>query len=171
MALPAAPRSRDVSNHHCDCLHSLALTPVLISAQPLLPRSRLENIVQRSETIVIAGLGPVGNAVVEALRHAGQPLMLVDRNPKLFETWQDEKDIMLHEGRIEDMEDWLPVLGKRPRAVILTFPIPDTSAVVAKTCDGSMLITVIARSPYIRGIDTPRLPALAIFSATNRPPQ
>jgi CPA2 family monovalent cation:H+ antiporter-2 len=135
---------------------SLAMTPILISgANRFLPRSRLENIVQLSETIVGAGLGPVGNAVVEALRHAGQPLMLVDRNPKLLETWQDEKDILLHEGRIEDMEDWLPVLGKRPRAVILTFPIPDTSAIVAKNLHRvDADLTVIARSPYIRGIDT-----------------
>ena len=123
-------------------------------ARHFLPQSRLDSVVDRDETIVVAGLGPVGNAVVEALKHAGQPLMLVDRNEKLLAPWQGTADVRCHHGRIEDMDDWLPALGKRPRAVILTFPIPDTSALVAQRIlqvDPQMII--IARSPYAATID------------------
>jgi len=73
----------------------------------------------------------------------------VDRNEKLLEPWSESDGIVSHLGRIEDMEDWLPVLGERPQAVILTFPIADTSAVVADRLlrfDPGLLL--IARAPY-----------------------
>nr|MBA2481694.1 cation:proton antiporter [Planctomycetota bacterium] len=71
------------------CL-SLAATPLLITvAVRFLPRSALENIDSTGDTIVIAGLGPVGNTVVEALRDQGHPLLLVDRNRRLLAPWQD----------------------------------------------------------------------------------
>ncbi|MFW5845532.1 MAG: cation:proton antiporter, partial [Planctomycetota bacterium] len=62
------------------CL-SLALTPILILLGiPMLPRSELERIGGRTTTVVVAGLGPVGNTVVSALHNAGIDLLLVDRN-------------------------------------------------------------------------------------------
>jgi len=63
--------------------------------------------------------------------------------------------IKCHEGRIEDMEDWLPELGERPKVVILTFPIADTSAVVAdrlRRMDPNL--TIIARSPFLAQVPT-----------------
>ena len=87
---------------------SLAMTPVLISFASHFCHGLASKKSSSVQKPLIAGLGPVGNSVVEALKHAGQPLMLVDRNPKLLEAWQDEEGVLLHEGRIEDMEDWLP---------------------------------------------------------------
>ena len=137
------------------CL-SLALTPLLISTGTrFLPKSQLSGIMKRGETIVIAGLGPVGNTVVEALHQQDLPLLLVDRNPKLLEPWADTEGISMVQGRIEVMDDWLGQLGERPRVVVLTFPIPDTSAVVAERLRAiDPQLTIIARTPFQRQIPT-----------------
>lgn len=131
------------------CL-SLVLTPALIAvAVRFLPRSVLERIQDTGDTVVVAGLGPVGNTVVESLRDQGHPLLLVDRNRNLLKPWSEASGVRTHVGRIEDMEDWLPVLGHRPALVVLTFPIADTSAVVTsrlRALDPGLVI--IARSPY-----------------------
>lgn len=137
------------------CL-SLTITPFLVMAgRPFLPRSRLADHLKRGETIVVAGLGPVGNTVVESLHSEGIPLLLVDRNTKLLAPWQGTEGIRCIEGRIEQMDDWLPELNERPRVVILTFPIPDTSALVAerlRAIDQSM--TIIARAPFLAQRET-----------------
>jgi hypothetical protein len=86
---------------------------------------------------------------VQTLHKRGIPMMLVDRNPKLLEPWKGHKHILMHQGRIEDMEDWLPILGHRPAAVVLTFPVADASAVVTqrlRAVDPQLLI--IVRVPY-----------------------
>ncbi|MBA2479123.1 MAG: NAD-binding protein, partial [Planctomycetes bacterium] len=131
------------------CL-SLAATPLLITvAVRFLPRSAVESIDSTGDTIVIAGLGPVGNTVVEALRDQGHPLLLVDRNRRLLAPWQDTSGVRCHFGRIEDMDDWLPTIGHRPCLEVLTFPIADTSALVTarlRAMDPELII--IARSPY-----------------------
>ena len=137
------------------CL-SLALTPLLISiATHFLPKSKIDSIVDKGETIVVAGLGPVGNTVVKALHENGQPLMLIDRNEKLLEPWVNTEGITCHQGKIEVMEEWLPILGTKPRIMVLTFPIVDASALVAERLlkvDPELII--IARSPYEAQIDT-----------------
>ncbi|MFW5829835.1 MAG: NAD-binding protein [Planctomycetota bacterium] len=131
------------------CL-SLALTPVLISlAVPLLPRSPLERLSGRSEDIVVAGLGPVGNTVVQALQRAGHRLFLVDRNPKLLAPWQHTERVTCIQAGVEDLESWLPQLGARPRAMVLSFPIADTSALVAERIRKlDRHLPIIARCPY-----------------------
>jgi CPA2 family monovalent cation:H+ antiporter-2 len=132
------------------CCLSLALTPLLVAyAVRFLPRSPLEDIDRTGDTIVVAGLGPVGNTVVESLRDQGHPLLLVDRNRNLLKPWAETPGVRTHLGRIEDMDDWLPVIGERPALVVLTFPIADTSAVVTqrlRALDPQLLI--VARSPY-----------------------
>jgi monovalent cation:H+ antiporter-2, CPA2 family len=129
---------------------SLAATPLLISLSVrFLPRSPIEDIDITGDTIVIAGLGPVGNTVVEALRDQGHPLLLVDRNRRLLAPWQETPGVRCHFGRIEDMDDWLPTIGHRPCLVVLTFPIADASALVTarlRAMDPELII--IARSPY-----------------------
>jgi len=48
----------------------------------------------------------------------------------------------------------MPVLGRRPAAVVLTFPVADTSAVVAarlRAIDPTM--PIVARSPYEAQVD------------------
>ena len=136
------------------CL-SLALTPFLITiATRFLPSSKIDGIVDKGETIVVAGLGPVGNTVVKTLHENGQPLMLVDRNEKLLEPWIHTEGIHTHQGKIEVMEEWLPILGSKPRILVLTFPIVDASALVAERLlkvDPELII--IARSPYEAQID------------------
>jgi len=136
------------------CL-SLALTPILVAiASRLLPGSNLDRVREKGNTIVVAGMGPVGNTVVQTLLDLGQKLFLVDRNPRLLEPWNDVGAVTPHLGKIEEMEDWLPALGERPRAVILTFPIADTSALVAerlRTVDPNLI--VVARSPYASQVD------------------
>jgi monovalent cation:H+ antiporter-2, CPA2 family len=131
------------------CL-SLALTPLLIAiAVPLLPRSPLERIVGRSQKIVIAGLGPVGNTVVSALHETGHELFLVDRNPKLLAPWERTARITCLQAGIEDLESWLPKIGARPRVVVLSFPIADTSALVADRIRKlDPRLPIIARCPY-----------------------
>lgn len=131
------------------CL-SLALTPLLIGlARPLLPRPAHEDIAGRSSAVVVAGLGPVGNTVVNVLHKAGHHLLLVDRNRHLLAPWQDVPHIDCVQGGIENLDSWLPVLGARPRAVILSFPIADTSALVAERLRGNdPELTIIARCPY-----------------------
>ncbi len=131
------------------CL-SLVLTPLLITfSLRFLPRSPLEDVTETGNTIVVAGLGPVGNTVVEALRDQGHPLLLVDRNRHLLRPWEDTPGVRCHLGRIEDMDDWLPAIGHRPSLVVLTFPIADASALVTarlRALDPELII--IARSPY-----------------------
>jgi CPA2 family monovalent cation:H+ antiporter-2 len=131
------------------CL-SLIITPLLVSwAERFLPRSPIEDLPRIGTTIVVAGLGPVGNTVVETLRDQGATLLLVDRNRTLLKRWLNTPGVRTHLGRIEDMDDWLPVLGHRPALVVLTFPIADTSALVTsrlRHLDPSLVI--IARSPY-----------------------
>jgi Kef-type K+ transport system membrane component KefB len=131
------------------CL-SLALTPILIAlGTPLLPRSILERITGRSQTVVVAGLGPVGNTVVQALHDAGADLLLIDRNPKLLEPWANTSGVRCLQGQIEAVEQWLPQLGARPRAVVLAFPIPDTSALVAERLRAhDPELVLVARCPY-----------------------
>lgn len=136
------------------CL-GLAFTPLLTRlAARFLPASVLEQITEHGATIVVAGLGPVGAATVRALAAMGQDLLLVDRNPRLLEGWRTTPGITCHLGRIEDMDDWLPALGHRPALVVLTFPIADTSAAVARrliAIDPDLV--VVARSPYERQVD------------------
>jgi len=131
------------------CL-SLITTPLLVRwAERFLPRSPLADLPKLGTTIVVAGLGPVGNTVVETLREQGASLLLVDRNRTLLARWQNTPGVRTHLGRIEDMDDWLPVLGHRPSLVVLTFPIADTSALVTsrlRQLDPGLVI--IARSPY-----------------------
>jgi CPA2 family monovalent cation:H+ antiporter-2 len=136
------------------CL-SLVATPLLVAwAVRFLPRSPIEGIKRTGDTIVVAGLGPVGNTVVEALRDQGHPLLLVDRNRNLLKPWAEAPGVRTHLGRIEDMEDWLPVLGHRPALVVLTFPIADTSALVtARLRSLDPLLVIIARSPYDGQVD------------------
>ena len=80
--------------------------------------------------------------------------MLVDRNEHLLSPWNNQEHIRCHQGRIEDMEDWLPQLGERPRAVVLTYPIADTSALVAERLNKvDPQPAVIARCQYQSQID------------------
>ena len=114
-----------------------------------LPRSQLDLITEPGETVVVAGLGPVGNTVVQALRSQGLPLLLIDRNEHLLSPWSGDQGIRCHQGRIEDMEDWLPILGHRPALVVLTYPIVDASALVAtRLRDLDPDLVIVARAPY-----------------------
>ena len=146
-------------------MHQLILTTCVLSflcmpgitwlAGRFLPRPRSITIEEHGETVVIAGLGPVGNTVVQTLRAQGLPLMLVDRNQHLLSPWQGVDGIRCHQGRIEDMDDWLPTLGHRPGLVVLTYPIADTSALVAgrlRELDPDLVI--VARAPYEAQIET-----------------
>ncbi len=136
------------------CL-SLAMTPLLINiATRFLPKSNIDQITEKSETIVVGGLGPVGNTIVRALHDSGQSMLLVDRNEKLLAPWQNNERITCHLGKIEEMEEWLPVIGAKPKIVVLTFPIVDASALVAERLlkmDPDLVI--IARSPFESQID------------------
>ena len=131
------------------CL-SLALTPLLMTlASRFLPTTTLDRITESGESVVVAGLGPVGHATVEALRSRGCPLLLVDRNAALLEPWRNVPGVRVHLGKIEDMEDWLPVLGHRPALVVLTYPIADASAIAARrllALDPDL--PIIARAAY-----------------------
>jgi CPA2 family monovalent cation:H+ antiporter-2 len=134
---------------------SFLIMPLLVKAAiPFLPVTRLDQLPATGDTVVVAGLGPVGNTVVETLRSAGLPLLLVDRNDRLLAPWRGVDGITCHRGRIEDMDDWLPRLGHRPGLVVLTFPIADASALVTerlRQLDPSLI--VIARSPFAAQID------------------
>jgi monovalent cation:H+ antiporter-2, CPA2 family len=136
------------------CL-SLAVTPLLVHASTyFLPRSPLDDIVEPGDTVVVAGLGPVGNSVVDTLHRLGYPLLLIDRNDRLLAPWRDTPDVRVHKGRIEHMEEWLPVLGRRPALVVLSFPIADTSALVTsrlRTMDPKL--PIIARAQFSGQID------------------
>ncbi len=136
------------------CL-GLALTPFLtVLAVRFLPRSPLEAVSALGDTVVVAGLGPIGNTVVAALRSRGHPLLLVDRNRRLLDPWEGITGITCHLGRIEDMDDWLPTLGHRPVLVVLTFPIADTSALVARRLhELDPLLVIVARSPFLAQCD------------------
>ncbi len=130
-------------------LSFLAMPLVTWVAGHFLPRTRSDLITDIGETVVVAGLGPVGNTVVQTLRAQGLPLLLVDRNEHLLAPWRGGDGIVCHQGRIEDMDDWLPVLGHRPTVVVLTYPIADASALVAqrlRTLDPRLVI--VARAPY-----------------------
>jgi monovalent cation:H+ antiporter-2, CPA2 family len=135
---------------------SLASAPLLLlAAKPLLPKGGLAVADGRGDTIVVAGLGPVGNSVVGILRDRGHPLLLVDRNERLLAAWQDTPGIRLHRGRIEDLEDWLPILGHRPSLIVLAFPVADTSAIVARRLrQAAPDLVILARAPYQAQIDT-----------------
>lgn len=156
-----ASAARDTLGEYYDliiavsCL-SLALTPLLvILAKPFLPKSRLDEITDKGETIVVGGLGPVGNTIVTTLHDSGHPLLLVDRNAKLLEAWKNTDNVTCHLGRIEEMEEWIPIIGKKPRVVVLTFPIVDASALVAdKLLHMDPHLMIIARSPYESQINT-----------------
>ena len=130
-------------------LSFLAMPGITWLAGRFLPRPASLLISEHGETVVIAGLGPVGNTVVQTLRTQGLPLLLVDRNEHLLASWQDIDGIRCHQGRIEDMDDWLPALGHRPSLVVLTYPIADTSALVAtrlREIDPGLVI--VARATY-----------------------
>jgi CPA2 family monovalent cation:H+ antiporter-2 len=146
-------------------LHQLILTTCVLSflcmpgitwlAGRFLPRPRSRLIEAYGETVVIAGLGPVGNTVVQTLRAQGLPLMLVDRNEHLLSPWQGVDGIRCYQGRIEDMDDWLPTLGHRPGLVVLTYPIADTSALIAgRLRDMDPGLVIVARAPYEAQIAT-----------------
>jgi len=132
--------------------------PLLVRlAARYLPRSNLETITASGATIVVAGLGPVGNTVVETLRDHGHPLFLIDRNRSLLRTWDGSPGVTTHYGRIEDMEEWLPLVGHRPSLVVLTFPIADASAAVARRLrELDPSLTILARSPFEAQIATLR---------------
>ena len=145
-------------------LHQLIMTTCVLSflAMPgitwlagrFLPRPRSRLIEDYGETVVIAGLGPVGNTVVQTLHAQGLPLMLVDRNEHLLTPWQGVEGIRCYQGRIEDMDDWLPTLGHRPGLVVLTYPIADTSALIAgRLREMDPELVIVARAPYEAQID------------------
>lgn len=145
-------------------LHRLVVTITFLSflsmpflvrlATSFLPRSCLAGMSGTGETVVVAGLGPVGNTVVDTLRQQGLPLLLVDRNERLLKPWQNVPGVRCHRGRIEDMEDWLPMIGHRPSLVVLTFPVADASALVTERLRAiDPMLVVIARSPFAAQID------------------
>ncbi len=129
---------------------SLASAPLLAAlAKPLLPITSLAGLAQTGETVVVAGLGPVGNTVVDTLRKLGVPLLLIDRNERLLAPWEGVHGVRIHRGRIEDMEDWMPLIGHRPPLVVLTFPVADASVVVARRLRGlDPRLRIIARAPF-----------------------
>jgi CPA2 family monovalent cation:H+ antiporter-2 len=134
---------------------SLAVAPLLTwLAGPLLPRTVLQLAGAPGATVVVAGLGPVGNTVVDLLRKADVPLLLIDRNERLLAPWQGVAGVRTHQGRIEDMEDWVPLIGHRPTLVVLTFPVADASAVVARRLRGlDPDLTIIARAPFTAQVE------------------
>lgn len=129
---------------------SLASAPLLAwLAKPLLPTPNLASLGGRGDTVVVAGLGPVGNTVVDTLRRHGVPLLLIDRNERLLAPWTGVQGVQTHLGRIEDMEDWMPLIGHRPPLVVLTFPVADASAVVARRLRSlDPRLRIIARAPF-----------------------
>jgi uncharacterized protein YbjT (DUF2867 family) len=130
-------------------LSFLAMPGITWLAGRFLPRSRSDLITAHGETVVVGGLGPVGNTVVQSLRSLGLPLLLVDRNPHLLAPWDDADGIRCHQGRMEDMDDWLPALGHRPALVVLTYPIADASALVAQRLrEIDPRLVIVARAPY-----------------------
>jgi CPA2 family monovalent cation:H+ antiporter-2 len=137
---------------------SLALAPLLAAfASRLLPRPGIARDARVGDTIVVAGLGPVGNSVVETLRNEGHRLLLVDRNERLLAPWEGVAGVEIHRGRIEQIDDWLPRLGQRPPLVVLTFPIADTSALVARRLrEFDPRLVVLARAPFRAQIDVLR---------------
>ena len=137
------------------CL-SLALTPLLVQiATRFLPNANIDYFTDQGDTIVVAGLGPVGNTIVKALNERGHPLLLIDRNEKLLAPWQNNDGITCHLGKIEEMDEWLPIIGTKPRVLVLTFPIVDASALVAeRVLKMDPDLVIIARSPYEAQIDT-----------------
>lgn len=137
---------------------SLASAPLLARlAQPLLPVPSLAGLAHTGSTVVVAGLGPVGNTVVDTLRKAGVPLLLVDRNERLLAPWAGVHGVRTHLGRIEDMEDWMPLLGHRPPLVVLTFPVADASAVVARRLRSlDPRLRILARAPFTAQVQTLR---------------
>jgi CPA2 family monovalent cation:H+ antiporter-2 len=137
---------------------SFLLMPLIAwLAGRFLPRSSLETITDHGNTVVVAGLGPVGNTVVGLLRARGLPVMLVDRNENLLKPWRGAPGIACFRGPVEDIDQWLPLLGHRPSLVVLAFPVADTSAVVTRRLrqlDPGLV--VIARAPYIAQIEVLR---------------
>ncbi len=130
-------------------LSFLAMPGITWLAGRFLPRSRSDLITAHGETVVVGGLGPVGNTVVQSLRSLGLPLLLVDRNPHLLAPWDEVEGIRCHQGRMEDMDDWLPALGHRPALVVLTYPIADASALVAQRLrEIDPRLVIVARAPY-----------------------
>lgn len=130
-------------------LSFLGMPGITWLAGRFLPKSRSSLIEGHGETVVVAGLGPVGNTVVQTLNAQGLPLLLVDRNQHLLSPWQGDPGIRCHQGRIEDMDDWLPALGHRPALVVLTYPIADTSALVAtRLRELDPTLVIVARAPY-----------------------
>jgi CPA2 family monovalent cation:H+ antiporter-2 len=130
-------------------LSFLAMPGITWLAGRFLPRPASLLIAEHGETVVIAGLGPVGNTVVQTLRTQGLPLLLVDRNEHLLASWQGIEGIRCHQGRIEDMDDWLPALGHQPALVVLTYPIADTSALVARRLrELDPGLVIVARATY-----------------------
>jgi monovalent cation:H+ antiporter-2, CPA2 family len=129
---------------------SLASAPLLAwLAQPFLPAANLAGMRMTGDTVVVAGLGPVGNTVVDTLRKSGVPLLLIDRNDRLLAPWEGVVGVRIHRGRIEDMEDWMPLIGHRPPLVVLTFPVADASAVVARRLRSlDPNLRIIARAPF-----------------------
>jgi CPA2 family monovalent cation:H+ antiporter-2 len=129
---------------------SLASAPLLAAlAKPLLPIASLAGLAQTGETVVVAGLGPVGNTVVDTLRKLGVPLLLIDRNERLLAPWEGVHGVRIHRGRIEDMEDWMPLIGHRPPLVVLTFPVADASVVVSRRLRSlDPRLRIIARAPF-----------------------
>jgi CPA2 family monovalent cation:H+ antiporter-2 len=129
---------------------SLASAPLLAwLAKPLLPTTNLATLRHGGDTVVVAGLGPVGNTVVDTLRRQGVPLLLIDRNDRLLALWENVAGVRVHRGRIEDMEDWMPLIGHRPPLVVLTFPVADASAVVARRLRSlDPRLRIIARAPF-----------------------
>lgn len=130
---------------------SLASAPLLTRlAQPFLPAASLAALRRTGDTVVVAGLGPVGGMVVDTLRRTGVPLLLVDRNQDLLAGWEGVADVRTHRGRIEDMEDWMPRIGHRPPLVVLTFPAAEASALAARRLHAlDPKLRIIARSPFI----------------------
>lgn len=156
LAAAAFARSDDPDTRHLydlvvatTCI-SLASAPLLTRlARPFLPIVDLAALARTGDTVVVAGLGPVGNSVVGTLRAQGVPLLLVDRNEALLAPWQGVPGIRTHRGRIEDMEDWMPELGHRPPLIVLTFPIADASAAIARRLrELDPGLRILARAPY-----------------------
>ena len=138
-------------------LSFLSFPLLSLAASAFLPRSSLSTITRHGATVVVAGMGPVGNTVVSHLRERGLPVLLIDRNENLLKPWRGAPGIAVFRGAIEDMEQWLPLLGHRPSLVVLAFPVADTSAVVTRRLrEFDPGLVVIARAPYIAQIDVLR---------------
>jgi len=115
-------------------------------------KKMLNTIARLADHIIVCGLGRVGTEIVAKLRHENVIFVIIEKNPEIAKTFQDQGLLCINGDATED-EILLTAGLRRARNVILALPDDGINLLVAVTCkDLNPNIRIISRATRLSSV-------------------